>query len=139
MYSFLAHKLMRRVYRDIARGRLGLAATLAAHDVTFVFPGQSSFGGTFQGKEALLEWLRRFASLHPRIDVLDVAASGPPWNMRVVVRFDDAIGEDYRNNVLEMLWIRWGKLRRLEAFLDTERVTAWEQRHAELTAASVVP
>ena len=52
------------------------------------------------------------------------------------MRFDDAIGGDYRNNVLEMCWIRWGKMRRLEVFLDTERVTTWEQRHPELTTAT---
>jgi hypothetical protein len=38
--------------------------------------------------------------------------------------------------VLEMFWFRWGKLRRLEAFLDTERVATWEQRHPELAAAT---
>lgn len=134
MLSFVAHLLMRRVYRDITAGRLKLVEKLAAEDVVFVFPGDSSFGGTFHGKPQLLEWLQRFASLHPRIEVRDVAASGPPWNMRVAVRFDDRIGDDYRNEVLEMFWIRWGKLRRLEAFLDTERISAWEGRHPELTA-----
>jgi ketosteroid isomerase-like protein len=137
MYSFLAGKVMRRVYGDITRGKFGLVAALAAEDMTFLFPGDTSFGGTFHGKAELLAWLHRFASLHPQIDVLDVAASGPPWNMRVVVRFDDAIGDDYRNNVIEMLWIRWGKLRRLEVFLDTERISAWERRHPELTATAV--
>lgn len=137
MYSALASKLMRRIYRDITAGRLGLVRALAADDVTFVFPGTSSFGGTYHGRDEMLGWLTRFSSLHPRIDVLDVAASGPPWKMRVAVRFDDAIGDDYHNHVLEMLWIRWGRLRRLEAFLDTERITAWEERHPEVSTVAV--
>lgn len=137
MYSRLAAMMMRRVYNGIAKGDLRLATALAAEDVTFVFPGDSSFGGTFHGKAELLRWLKRFAALHPRIEILEVVAGGPPWNMRVVVRFDDAIGEDYTNHVLELLSIRWGKLHRLEAFLDTERITTWERRHPEIAAAAV--
>jgi ketosteroid isomerase-like protein len=135
MYSFLIGRLMRRVCRDVANGEFRLVGALAARDVTFVFPGTSSFGGTYEGKPEMLAWLRRFASLRPQIEVFDVAASGPPWNTRVAVRFDDAIGDDYRNQVVEMLWIRWGKLHRLEVFADTERITAWEERHPELVAA----
>lgn len=135
MFTLALGALMRRVYRDITAGDFRLIRAMTADDATFVFPGTSSFGGTYRGKAEILAWLGRFAALHPRIDMLDVTASGPPWNTRVAVRFDDAIGEDYRNNVLEMFWIRWGKLRRLEAFLDTERITAWEQRHPELAAA----
>jgi ketosteroid isomerase-like protein len=136
MYSLAIGALMRRVYRDITAGELRLVGALAADDVTFVFPGDSSFGGTYRGKAELLGWLRRFASLHPRIEVVDVVASGPPWNTRVAVRFDDTIGDDYRNQVMELLWIRWGKLRRLEAFLDTARISAWEQSHPEPATTS---
>jgi ketosteroid isomerase-like protein len=134
VYSFLAGKLMRRAYREITSGHFGLVSLLAADDVTFICPGNSSFGGTHHGKAATLAWLKRFAALHPRIEVIDVTASGPPWNTRIAVRLNDAIGEDYTNQVLEMLWIRWGKLRRLEVFLDTARLTSWEARHPELAA-----
>jgi ketosteroid isomerase-like protein len=136
MYSFVIGKLMRRVYRDISAADFRLIRALAAEDVTFVFPGASSFGGTYEGKAALLSWLQRFAALQPKIQILDVVASGPPWNTRVGVRFNDTIGADYRNEVMEMLWVRWGKLRRLEAFLDTERISSWEGRHPELATSA---
>jgi ketosteroid isomerase-like protein len=135
VYSLVFAALLRRVYRDVTAGRFGLVRALAADDVTFVFPGGSSFGGTFRRKAELLAWLQRFASLHPRIEVKDVVAGGPPWNIRVAVRFDDAIGEDYANRVVEIFNVRWGKLRRLEAFLDTERIVEWERRHPEIAAA----
>lgn len=134
MLSLVVLALMRRAYRDATRGRFGLIAALAADDVTFVFPGSSSFSGTFEGKQELLAWLRRFAGLGPEIDVLDATAAGPPWNMRVTVRLDDSIGDDYRNRVLELLHLRWGRLQRLEVFLDTELLSAWEARHPELAA-----
>jgi ketosteroid isomerase-like protein len=136
MYSFVIGKLMRRIYRDITAGEFRLIRTLAADDVTFVFPGTSSFGGTYDGKPELLAWLQRFAALHPKVEMIDVVASGPPWNTRVSVRFDDTIGDDYRNRVMEMLWVRWGKLRRIEAFLDTERISSWEGRHPELASTT---
>lgn len=135
MWSALVGRVLRRVYRDISSGRIGLVRLLAADDVTLTFPGASSFGGTYRGKAAVLAWLRRFADAGPRIDVLDVVAGGPPWNLRIAVRLDDTIGSDYSNNVAELLWLRWGRLRRLEVFLDTERVTAWESRRAPVASA----
>ncbi len=128
MLSLLVGLVMRRAYADICGGRTRLVELMSARDVTLVFPGTSSFSGTYRGKADLLAWLRRFAAVGPNIEVLDVLAGGPPWNMRVAVRLDDTIGPDYRNNVAELLTIRWFRLRRLEVFLDTERVTAWEQR-----------
>lgn len=134
MFSVLARWLLRRVYADLCAGRTRLIELTAADDVTLVFPGRSSFSGTFRGKPELLSWLRRFAQLGPSIDVVDVVAGGAPWNLRIAVRLDDAIGADYRNNVTELLWVRWGRLRRLEVFLDTQRLAAWDERPVAATA-----
>lgn len=130
MYALLVTPLVRRMYRDVCAGQFRLVTRLAAPDVTFVFPGTSSFGGTRNGKADLIDWLRRFATFRPEIVVRDVVASGPPWNLRLAVRLDDTIGTDYHNQVAEMMWIRWGRLRRLEVFLDTERLSTWERDRA---------
>ncbi len=73
-------------------------------------------------------WMRRFASLRPAFIVHDAAAAGPPWNMRVFMRFSDRIvapnGYVYENAGLEYIRIRGGLIREIQVQLDTDRVAA---------------
>jgi len=132
VYAWLVGRMTRTGYAQAVGGQPKMLMTLAADDVEFVFPGENSFGARLEGKEDLASWMARFASLHPDFRIHDVVVSGPPWNMRVAVRFSDAIGADYRNEGLEYLRVRRGKLRSIEVCLDTERISAWESRHPEL-------
>ncbi len=135
MYAWLVGRMIRSGYARAVAGQPRMLMTLAADDVEFVFPGQSSFAGRLGTKADLAKWMTRFASLHPEFRIDDVVVSGPPWNMRVAVRFHDAIGNDYRNDGMEYLRLQRGRLRRVEVFVDTERISAWESRHPELLAS----
>jgi ketosteroid isomerase-like protein len=137
VYAWLVLKLIRLGYAQVVAGRPQLFLRLAADDVEFVFPGDNSFAGSYRGKAQLGAWLERFASLQPKFTVHDVMVSGPPWNTRVAVRFSDAIGADYRNDGMEQLQLRWGRLHRVEVFLNTETIHAWEDRHPEIAAAHI--
>lgn len=134
MYAWLVGRMIRRGYQQAVAGNPKMLLTLAADDVEFVFPGRNSFGGTLRGKEPVKAWMGRFAALAPEFLIHDVVVSGPPWALRVGVRFSDAIGDDYRNEGMEYLRIQWGKLTQVQVFCDTERIAAWEQRHPELVA-----
>jgi hypothetical protein len=48
--------------------------------------------------------------------------------MEVAFRFRDEIGDDYRNEGVEWLQMRWGRVCSVNVFLDTERIEAWESR-----------
>lgn len=135
MYAWLVGRVIRAGYAQALKGNPKMLMTLAADDIEFTFPGDSSFAAKIEGKSDLEAWMSRFASLRPDFRIHDVVVSGAPWNMRVAVRFTDAIGEDYRNEGVEYLHIRSGKLRSLEVFLDTERIATWESRHPELLAS----
>ena len=80
--------------------------------------------------------MRRFASLRPEFTVEDLAVAGPPWSMRIVMRFSDRIvapnGYVYENEGMEHIAIRSGLIREIRVHLDTERVTALD---AHLDAA----
>lgn len=136
MYARLVGAIVSAAYRQAVRGEPRLISKLSGNDVVLVFPGSSSFGGEHRGRVALLDWLGRFAALRPTFAVRDVVVSGPPWNLRAAVRFSDAIGEDYCNEGMELLAIRWFKVRRIEVFLDTAVLAAWERRHPELSVDS---
>jgi ketosteroid isomerase-like protein len=128
------------LYEQVSQGKLRLALLGLAGDARFVFPGTSSFGGELRGKPAIEAWMRRFASLHPQFTVHDAAVAGPPWNMRVFMRFSDrmvaANGYVYENTGMEYLVIRRGLIREIHVHLDTEKVTAFD---AQLGTAVPVP
>jgi ketosteroid isomerase-like protein len=129
MYRWTVARFLRFVYGKAFAGQDGLMMAATAPDVTFRFPGSSSFAATLTGREAVREWLARFMAFSPRFEIRDIVVSGPPWNMTVAVRFQDAIGSDYQNEGVEWLRIQWGRVRSLEVFLDTERVSSWERQH----------
>jgi hypothetical protein len=140
MYSWIIRRLLAFMYGKVSKGELRLALLGIAKDARLVFPGNSSFGGEQRGKPAIEAWMRRFASLHPEFTVHDAVAAGPPWNMRLFMRFSDRIvapnGYVYENEGMEYIAVRWGLIRELRVHLDTEKVTALD---AQLSAADTPP
>jgi ketosteroid isomerase-like protein len=128
VYSWLVGGIVRLLYRKVAEGDLRLPLLGVAADASLSFPGHSSFGGEQRGKPAIESWMRRFASLRPEFTVHDVAVAGPPWNMRVFMRFSDRIvapnGYVYENEGMEYIRIRLGLIREVRVHLDTEKVSA---------------
>lgn len=128
MYRWAVDRVVRWAIRRLTSGDPSAAISLFAADARFEFPGSSTWAANLVGKDDIAGWFRRFAALRPDYEVVDVLASGPPWNMRAAVRFRDHIGDDYTNEGMQYLRIRWGRIRVDEVFLDTERVAAWEAR-----------
>jgi ketosteroid isomerase-like protein len=128
MYSWIVTRLVNFLYGKVSQGALRLPLLGLAKDACLVFPGNSSFGGEHRGKGAIEAWMRRFASLRPEFTVHEAAAAGPPWNMRIAMRFSDRIvapnGYVYENEGMELIALRRGLIREIRVFLDTERVAA---------------
>jgi ketosteroid isomerase-like protein len=129
-------KAFRWITAQFAAEDYGWALRLMADDVHFVFPGSSPFAANLHGKAAVEQWLRRFVAMRPHYEILDVMVSGPPWSTRVAVRMRDRIGDDYSNEGMHYMIMRWGKLVLDEVFIDTEAVAAFGQRHPEYAGAS---
>lgn len=134
MYSWIVGRIVGFIYRQVSKGDLRWPLLGLAKDARLVFPGDNSFGGEHRGKVAIKAWLRRFASLAPDFTVKDAAAAGPPWNMRVFMRFSDRIvapnGYVYENSGMEYIRVRWGLIREIRVYLDTERVSALDSQLA---------
>ncbi len=140
MYSWIIRRVVGFLYGQVSQGKLRLALLGLAGEARFVFPGNSSFGGELRGKPAIEAWMRRFASLHPQFTVHDAAVAGPPWDMRVFMRFSDRMvapnGYVYENTGMEYLVIKGGLIREIHVHLDTEKVTVFD---AQLGTAGPVP
>jgi ketosteroid isomerase-like protein len=141
MYSWIITRLLKMLYGQVSRGQLRLALLGLANDAVLAFPGDSSFGGEHRGKPAISAWMRRFASLHPEFRVYDASAAGPPWNMRVFVRFSDRIvapnGYVYENEGMEYIVIKRGLIREIRVHLDTEKVAALDAQLGTATRVGV--
>jgi ketosteroid isomerase-like protein len=136
MYSWIVGRVLRRTIDRLNAGDAQAPLRMYHEDAHLIFPGSSSFAGDHHGKSQIEPWLERFVSLRPVFVVHDVTVAGPPWNMRVGMHFSDRIpipdGGEYSNEGMEHIRIRWGKIVEQRVYLDTERVTDFDQR---LTAA----
>jgi ketosteroid isomerase-like protein len=147
MYSLIVGRVVGFIYGKLSKGDLRLPLLAVSKDARFLFPGSSSFGGERRGKPAIEAWMRRFASLRPDFTVHDVAVAGPPWNMRVFMRFSDRIvapnGHVYENDGMEHIEIRYGLIREIRVHLDTEKVATLDAQLGSADEArparSVVP
>jgi ketosteroid isomerase-like protein len=120
MYAWLVGRVIRSLYRKLSEGRVDAVVKLAAPQVELVVPGTTAWSGSFHGRDAYETWLRGFVSVQPQLSVRDVVVSGGPWNTRIAVRMTETVGVGYRNECVDYLRLRWGKVRRHEVFLDTQ-------------------
>ena len=141
MYSWIVKQALRRLEKQLAGGDVDKLAAAYADDATLFFPGDSSFGGSHRGRPAIRTWIERFVGLRPTFRVGEVAAAGPPWNMRVLFAFSDRIvapdGFEYRNAGMEFVRMRWGKITDHRVALDTQKVAELD-RHLEAGAPAAV-
>jgi len=129
MFSWLAKKMIARNMARASAGDLGPTLRMDAEDVRFTFPGDSSWGGTFDGKAELEPWLRRFAEVGIQIYPDEVVLKGFPWKQTICIRGRDHLNSAAGERVYEnryVIWghISWGKLREYEVYEDTQKSKA---------------
>jgi ketosteroid isomerase-like protein len=145
MQSWLATKLMAYLMKRLRAGDARLLLWLDAPDVTLTFPGQNSWSGRHEGKEAVARWLGRFIASGIQIFADEVVATGWPWGTRLVIRGRDVLVDAdgavvYENRYVIWGRLRWGRLKEYEVYEDTHAANmfdAWLDEHRpELLAAA---
>lgn len=127
MMARIARRMAERAYAKLNRGDLdGLMATFTA-DAVFSFPGGHELAGEYRGREQIRAFFVRLLEWFPelRFEVCDVAVSGPPWRMRLFVRYHDTAARDgvtWSGWGTQYAWVRWGRLERDYITNDTEAV-----------------
>jgi ketosteroid isomerase-like protein len=128
MYSWLVGRIVRRSFAQFNEGNIDAILASFGEGARFVFPGDHSFAADTGDPDAISAWFTRFVALGPHFAIEDVLACGPPWNMRVAVRFDDRVGlasgRTYQNQGMQYLRMRWGKVQLDRIFLDTQALAA---------------
>lgn len=134
MYSWVVGRVVRRGFARLNAGDVQSTVGMFERDARFVFPGRHSFAADTTDRAEIEAWFARFVGLGPTFEIEDVLAAGPPWNMRVVVRFTDriALGDrSYENHGVQYLRMRWGRVRLDRIYLDTQLLA---EADAELSA-----
>jgi ketosteroid isomerase-like protein len=144
MVSWLAKKLLAHNMARISAGDPRPTLRLDAQDVSFRFPGTSSWAGEFHGKANVAAWLDRFVSVGLQIEPDEVVVKGFPWNQTVCVRGRDHLRSKTGELIYEnryVIWgrLKWGLLRDYEVYEDTEKSAAlddWLVEHESTLATT---
>jgi ketosteroid isomerase-like protein len=132
MLSWLAKKMIARNMARASAGDIGPTLKMDAEDVGVRFPGDSSWGGEFNGKAELEPWLQRFADAGLQISPDEVVLKGFPWKQTICIRGTDHLDSPEGERVYEnryVIWgrISWGLLRDYEVYEDTQKSKALDQ------------
>jgi ketosteroid isomerase-like protein len=117
---------------SMSAGDTGPTLKMDAEEVRFRFPGDSSWGGEFNGKAELEPWLQRFADAGLQISPEEVVLKGFPWKQTICIRgpvhLDSPEGERvYENRYVIWGRVSWGLVREYEVYEDTQKSKALDQ------------
>ena len=124
MLSLIVRRVVQNGYAKQNRGDFEALSRMFSEDAVFEFQGDTPFGGERRGRHAVRAWFEEVGRDFGRLSLTadDVAASGPPWNMRVIIRFSDSYelisGDGLTNHGFQFLRIAWGKVKEDRILVD---------------------
>ncbi len=124
MISWIVRQVIENGYGKQNRGDFGGLTKMFSNDGLLEFQGDTPFGGERRGRRAIREWFDEVGRDFGRLSLTahDVAVSGPPWNMRVIVRFSDRYdlisGDTLTNHGFQFLRIAWGRVKEDRILVD---------------------
>jgi ketosteroid isomerase-like protein len=126
MYHAIVRARIRSLWRQIGAGNYRAAVAAAAPDMKFRFAGDTPISAEFTGRDRFEEWFRGVLDRLPglRLTPTEVVVKGWPWNTTAIVRLDItatlADGSAYRNEAVQWVRLRWGRMVSDEVLEDTK-------------------
>jgi ketosteroid isomerase-like protein len=123
----------------LERGDLDLLLAEFNEEFEFSFSGDSPLGAHLHTRRALRSWFERLRRLlpQPRFEIHEVLVEGWPWDLRLAIRASitsTVLGEPYRNDFAQFLYLRWMKVTKDIVIEDTQR---WERACRRLAESGV--
>lgn len=136
MYAATVRFMIRRGLRALQTGDIRPLLSSYADDAVLIFPGRSSWGGQYRGHDEIGGFLERCVDVGLHIEVDEIIVNGLPWRTTVIMRGRDSVTDPdgtviYHNRLLIVAESSWGKIRRQEDYLDTQRVAELDARLAD--------
>lgn len=147
MYQFIAKQKVRQGFQQISQADFAPLLEQFAPDIHFTFAGDHAMAGNFHTREAVHQWFDRVHHLFPDLQLVPdrIFVAGPPWDMVVTTQWHVSAslldGTPYKNNGIQVLRIRWGKVVEDHLIEDTQLLVGVLQRLAGqgMTEASAPP
>jgi ketosteroid isomerase-like protein len=127
LYGVAVRAMLRRNLARLREGDLKPLVKTFADDVHFIFPGESSWAADLRGPEAVAEWERHFLDAGLQLEPKEILVSGPPWNTKIALHFEDHLtapdGERvYENRGVIFGTAAWGKMKEFIVYEDTQKL-----------------
>lgn len=143
MYKFIVRQIVRRTFARLSAGDYEAVVKQFGPRSRFVFSGDHALGGERHGQDAVREWFREMLRLFPGISIEPhtVIVNGWPRNTVVATHLKVsatlADGRAYRNEGMQLLRMRWGRVVEDLIFEDTLKLDA-ELRRTEHSGEPLV-
>jgi len=136
MYKLIVRRNVRKAFAGLSRGDYEPVVRKFGPGSRFVFAGDHALGGERMGQDEVREWFRDMLGRFPgiRIEPVDVLVNGWPWRTVVashlVITTTLPDGSPYRNEGMQLLRLRWGRVVEDLIFEDTLALDAVLRRFA---------
>jgi ketosteroid isomerase-like protein len=130
MYKFIVRQIVRRTFARLSAGDYEAVVKQFGPRSRFFFAGDHALGGERRGPDSVREWFREMFHLFPgiRIEPQDVVVNGWPWRTTVATHLAISAtlpdGRPYRNEGMQLLRLRWGRVVEDLIFEDTQKLDA---------------
>lgn len=129
MHQAVVRRRVRALYSALSAGDPEPMLAIFARRFAYTFVGENHpLAGTRRTPEAMRAQLERVLRLFPgmHFEVKEVLVAGPVWDTRVGVVVDVRArlldGSPYRNDILQLLRLRWGRVVAVRTVTDTTRL-----------------
>jgi ketosteroid isomerase-like protein len=130
VYKFIVKRIARRMFRRLSEGDYEPIVKQFTPQSRFRFAGDHALGGERRGQEAVRQWFREALRLFPGLQIVpqDVVVNGWPWDTVIATRLAISAprrdGPEYRNEGMQLLRLRWGRVVEDLIFEDTLKLEA---------------
>ena len=137
MYKLIVRRNVRKAFANLSRGDYEPVVRKFGPGSRFLFAGDHALGGERHGRDEAREWFREMLGRFPgiRIEPVDVLVNGWPWRTTVashlVITTMLPDGSPYRNEGMQLLRLRWGRVVEDLIFEDTLKLDAVLRRFAQ--------
>ena len=149
IYDRFVRQTLVEAFDGLSHGKAEAVTDKFTPDVEHYFVGEHALSGKRTTFASARRWYERLYTLFPDIvfTVKRVDVQGPPWATLATVEWSETnTGTDgvrTSNEGVNVIEIRWGKVRRVRIYTDTERLTRTLARlaaagNAEALAAPIV-
>ena len=128
IYSWIVKSRIRQSFEQVNTHRWDDLLGSIAPDVDHRFLGAHAVGGQRHDRDTLRRWFERLGRVLPNLHlkVNNIWVKGWPWKTTVIVQWDGTAtlldGGPYCQHAVHLITLRWGKIRALDVFEDSQEI-----------------